>query len=263
MMSIQRRALAGLALAAVLTAGGCGGDDDTKTSGTPGGSAAPVTTATTAPAEPTDELTAAYAKFSDTPVKFELAAVGGIAGTGSIDAKARTSEMSSDLGAAGSMVTRQVGNDLYVRTKGQVGTAIGGTDGKWMHIDVSKVPDSSPISLKNTDPANTAKLITTATDVTKTGDHAFKGTVDMTKAATANAAALKAMGSKAKAVPFTAETDDEGRLTKLTMNLESIATGAGTMTATYSDWGVPVKVATPAAAETVEMPAKFRKAMGA
>ncbi|SNY08314.1 hypothetical protein [Paractinoplanes atraurantiacus] len=266
MTSIRRPAIAGLTLAAVLVAGGCSGDSKTDTKGaSPAGdttvSAAPP--ATTAPASASEELTQAYAKFSDTPVKFELASAAGIAGTGAIDAKTKSSEMTTDLASAGSMVTRQIGKDLYVKTEGQVGDAIGATAGKWMHIDVSQVPDSSPISIKNTDPANTAKLITTASEVTKTGDHTFKGTLDMTKSATANATMLKALGAKAKAVPFTAETDAEGRLTKLSMALESIAPGAGEMTATYSNWGEPVNVAKPAAGEVVEMPAKFRKAMGA
>ncbi|MEU8814355.1 hypothetical protein [Actinoplanes sp. NPDC048796] len=257
-MSIRRSAIAGLALAAALVAGGCG--DTAKKD-----DAAPATKApeTTAPASASEELTQAYAKFSDTPVKFKLASAAGVGGTGAIDAKTRSSEMSTDLSSAGSMVTRQIGKDLYVKTEGQVGDAIGATSGKWMHIDVSQVPDSSPISIKNTDPANTAKLITTASDVTKTGDHAFKGTLDMTKAGTANQAMLKALGNKATAVPFTAETDAEGRLTELSVALESIAPGAGQMTATYSNWGEPVNIAKPAAGEVVEMPAKFRKAMGA
>ncbi|XVU24567.1 hypothetical protein ACQPZJ_46355 [Actinoplanes sp. CA-054009] len=251
-MSIRRSALAGLALAAALVAGGCSGD-------TPkGDSAAPETTA---PASASEELTQAYAKFSDTPVKFKLTAAGGVGGTGSIDAKAKASEMSTDLGAAGTMVTRQIGKDLYVKTEGQVGTAIGATEGKWMHIDVSQVPESSPISVKNTDPANTAKLITSATGVTKTGDHAFKGTLDMTKAG--SSVMLKSLGDKAAAVPFTATTDAEGRLTELSVELESIMAGAGKMVATYSDWGAPIDIAQPAAGEVVEMPAAFRKAMGA
>ncbi|MFF5079980.1 hypothetical protein ACFY36_23250 [Actinoplanes sp. NPDC000266] len=242
MTSFRRPAVAALALAAALILGGC--DEE-------------------APASASEELTQAYAKFSDTPVKFELASAGGVGGTGAIDAKARSSEMSTDLASAGRMITRQIGNDLYVRTEGQVGDAIGGTAGKWMHIDVSQVPDSSPISIKNTDPANTAKLITTASAVTRTGDHTFRGTLDMTKAGTANPAMLKALGDKAAAVPFTAATDTEGRLTELAVELESIAPGAGQMTATYSDWGAPVTIAKPAAGEVVEMPASFRKAMGA
>ena len=39
--------------------------------------------------------------------------------------------------------------------------------------------------------------------------------------------------------------------------------GTGKMVATYSDWGTPIDIAAPAAAEVIEMPAKFRKAMGA
>ncbi|GAA0447101.1 hypothetical protein Ade02nite_85440 [Paractinoplanes deccanensis] len=256
--------MAGLALGAILLAGGCGSDDSGNSSSGTQTSAAPVATTTTAAAAgPAEELQAAYAKFADTPVKFKLTSIGGIGGTGAIDAKARTSEFTTDMGSSGSMLTRQVGNDLYVKAEGQLASAVGGAEGKWMHIDVSHVPDSSPISAKNTDPAGTAKLITTASGLTKTGEHAFKGTVDVTKSPSMNAAALKALGAKAKAVPFTAETDDQGNLTKFSMNLESIAPGAGETTATYSDWGAPVDVQAPPAAEVVDMPAKFRKAMGA
>ena len=261
-MRIRRLAIATVAVAAIASTGACGGGDD-KSGTTSGAPAATTAAATTAPADPKAELAAAYAKFAQTTVKFKTTAAGGVAIDGSIDGRTKAADMKTDMGASGSMATRQVGTDLYVKAEGQMGSAIGGAKDKWMHIDIATVPDSSPISVKNSDPSNTAKMLNYTTAVTKTGEHAFQGQLDMTKSSTANSAQLKALGAKATKVPFTAQTDDQGRLTEFTIDLATIAPGAGKMTATYYDYGAPVDVKAPAAGEVVEMPAKFRKAMGA
>ena len=261
-MRIRRLAIATVAVGAILGAGGCG-DSGNGSGTTAGAPAATTAAATTTPADPKAELAATYAKFAETTVKFKTTAAGGVAIDGAIDGRTKAADMKTAVGASGSMATRQVGTDLYVKADGQMGSAIGAAAGKWMHIDMSTVPDSSPISVKNSDPANTAKMLSYTDGVTKTGDRAFKGTLDMTKSPTANSAQLKALGTKATKVPFTAATDEQGRLTEFTIDLETIAPGAGKMTATYYDYGAPVDVKAPAASEVVEMPAKFRKAMGA
>lgn len=258
-MTIRRLAVASVAVTALAGLGGCASDSEPAGSGgTP-----PVTATSSAPADPAAELGAAAGKLADTSVQVDLTAVGGIAITGRVDAGSQQAEMTTDMGSAGKMVMRQLGTDLYVLTRGEIGTAVGAPAGKWMRIDMTKVPESSALNVKNNDPRSTAKMISASSEVEKTGGNSFAGKVDLTKSTTMNPTALKTLGAKAKSVPFTAKTDAEGRLTELTIDLDAIATGAGKMVAKYSGFGAPVEVATPPAAEVVEMPEKFRRAMGA
>ncbi|GAB2629001.1 hypothetical protein Aab01nite_21100 [Paractinoplanes abujensis] len=264
-MRTRRLALAG-ALTAVIAAGGCA-DKQVTTGIAEGGSGAPAasaTTTTTAPATPGAELEAAAVKLSDAPVKVDVVSVAGVTITGAFDAKAQRGDMTMELGPAGGMSMKQLGNDLYVQVKGAMANAVDDAAArKWMHIDLSTVPESSSLNIKNNDPRVTAKLLTSAMQVKKTGEHTFSGTVDLTKSPTYNAQAAKGLAAKMKAVPFTAETDTDGRLAELTFDMEKIAPGAGEMITRYSDFGVPVAVKAPPAAQVVEMPASFRKAMGA
>ncbi|MGX6606278.1 hypothetical protein ACWKSP_29760 [Micromonosporaceae bacterium Da 78-11] len=263
-MKIGRAAVAALALATTIGLSGCGpqsgstaGSGATSGSGTTGAGAT-----TTAPAEPSAELVAAASKIAENSTKIKISTGGAISLDGFIDTKNRKMELNSTLGSDGAMIMRQVGDALYVKLDGSLGSAIGATPGKWMHIDAGDVTESSALNLSHNDPQAVANLLAAGTTVEKTGDHAFAGIVDMTKAKTANAASLKVLGDKAKAVPFTATTDDEGRLTDLTIDMSSVAAGAGSVKMAYSDFGVAVPVEAPPAAEVVEMPAKFRKLMG-
>jgi hypothetical protein len=57
---------------------------------------------------------------------------------------------------------------------------------------------------------------------------------------------LKAMGDKAKVVPFEARLDGEGRLTSLVLDLAAAgATAAGRYAVTFSDYGSAPRLADP------------------
>jgi hypothetical protein len=262
-MKVRRLVIVGAAATVMLGLAGC----DPKSSSTDhpaaagGGTAA--TTETTAAANPQEEFAAAAAKLGDQPVKVKMTTVGGGGITGAIDAQGHKAQMTTNMASAGSMDVRQVGNDLYVKASGALASAIGGPAGKWMHIDVSKVPGKSALNVANNDPKATAKMLASSTDVTKTGAHSFSGKVDMTKSPTFNAATPAGVSAGLKAIPFTAETDDQGRLTKLVFDLTPVTPSAGKMTTEYSDFGAPVDVEKPPASQVIEMPSKFRKMMGA
>ncbi|MGK5679019.1 hypothetical protein [Actinoplanes sp. URMC 104] len=264
-MRTRRLALAGAAIAVIALAG-CGDKDAGAGSGSgsaAGGASAPVAT-TTAPATPAAELEEAAGKLGDTPVKVTLSSAVGMTVSGSFDAKAQKGDVSMDLGPAGGMSMRQVGTDLYVKVTGSMASSLDGSAAKkWMHVDLSKVPEKSSLNIKNNDPRQTAKLLTSASAVKKTGEHSFTGTADMTKSPTFDAGTAGALAGKMSAVPFTAETDAQGRLVELVFDLEKVAPGGGQMTTKYSNFGVPVKAEAPPAAQVVEMPAAFAKAMGA
>jgi hypothetical protein len=244
---------------------GCGPQSGSAGKPAEGSTATATTTAaTTAAASPQGEFAADAAKLGDQPVKLKVTAAGGVAVTGAIDAQAHRAEMTSDLASSGSMDVREIGDDLYVKASGSLASVMGGSSGKWMHADTSKVPSSSALSMASNDPKGTAKMLAAGTDVTKTGPHSFSGKVDMTKSpAISSSAAATGIGAKLKAVPFTAETDGQGRITTIVFDLASISPSAGKMTTEYSDFGTPVDVQKPPASQTVEMPPSFLKMMGA
>ena len=257
-MKNRRWAIAGAAISAIIVLSGCNSGGDSPS----GSSAGSATTVTTAPANPESEFEAAIAKTVESSVKLKMTMLGGIEMTGAADAKARKSEINSDLGPAGSMNVRQVGDDLYVQGKGQLSSATGVASGKWMHLDIGDVPANSPLKTAG-DPKQTAQMLAASSDVTKTGEHAFAGKLDLTKSPSFNSSAGTApLADKLKAVPFTAETDDQDRITNLTIDIESVAPGAGKMTVEYSDFGAPVDVQAPPSSQVVPMPEQFRKAMG-
>lgn len=259
-MRIRRLAVAAVAVAALAGFTGCA--SGSKSPATDAGKSPAAAPASSAPADAGAELAAAGDKFAGTSVRLDVTATSGIKITGAVDAD-RQKIQSTTNSPLGTLTHRQVGNDLYVQAKGQIGSSIGATPGKWMHIDLAEVPASSALHPVNNDPSKAMRMLTTNSGVTKTGEHTFAGKLDLTQSSFVNPAALKSLGVNATAVPFTAETDAEGRLVELVLDLEAIGAGAGKMTAKYSDYGVPVTVTAPPAAQVVEMPAKARKAMGA
>ena len=251
-MRVRRLAIAGAALAAVTGLGACG---------TPGGGDAPAAggttaAATTAPADPAAELAAAANALEDESMRVSMRMATGMNSEGVVNADGTAMDMSMTMtgaaagGAGDSKVDmRKVGEDLYMRFDGK----------KWMHAAASEFPAGSTFA---SNPKDTSKMITVTTGVQRTGDRAFKGVLDMTKAPGADAKNFAALGAKATAVPFTAATDAEGRLTELVIDLEALAPGAGKMTATYTDFGLPVDVAAPPAGQVEPMPKDMQTMLG-
>lgn len=254
-MRLTRVVVAATAVAAIAGLGGCGTGPDASSG------ASSAATAPSTPADPSAELSAAAEKLAETTAKLTLTAAGTSA-AGVFDPGGQRVELTMTVGSGGQLVIRQIGDDLFVRTDESMARALGATPGKWLHTDLSQVPETSPLNPKNNDPRNTARLLAASTEVTRSGDHAFTGTLDLTKSPTGNPAALKAMGDKAKAVPFSATTDADGRLTSITIDMESVVPGAGQVKTEYSDFGVPVSLEAPPASQVAEMPARFRQALG-
>jgi hypothetical protein len=177
--------------------------------------------------------------------------------------------MSMDMGALGEdskIELRKVGDDVYLKF-GAVGQMLGGkSDKAWMHVDAAKLPAGSSFTIMSPeDPAGTKAMITAMTKVERVGANGFKGSLDLAKSPTYNKKdSLKALGGNTL-VPFTAATDDQGRLVELTLDMSGLgaSTGAGAvpgggkMKTTYSDFGTEVSVEAPPAAEVQELPAEL------
>jgi hypothetical protein len=255
-MRNRRLAIAGFALVTAIGLAGCGpSQHKTATSAPAGAPAAEVAKQ----ADPAAELAAAAAKLGEQSMKVRMEMAGGVSVSGVADPKAQTADMSmsTGTGSGGTDIKMlRVGNDMWMKFSGSLGTLAG--NGKWMHLDIKEMVNGA-----YGDPAATAKMINATANVQRTGDHAFKGTLDLTKAQTVSKAAVKAMGDKANAVPFTARTDETGRLVELTVDMGGIAPGAGTMKSTYSDFGTPVSVKAPPAAQVEELPSQLKGILNA
>ncbi|MEU4793596.1 hypothetical protein ACFWRG_31455 [Micromonospora tulbaghiae] len=103
------------------------------------------------------------------------------------------------------------------------------------------------------------KLLAAVVDVRRSGDRSYAGTLDYTRSG-ANGKALMAAGDKAKALPFTATVDEQGRLSTFTMDMTPIDASLGQMSVTYSEFGTPVRLSPPAAGAAEEAPAEIAAA---
>ena len=94
------------------------------------------------------------------------------------------------------------------------------------------------------------------TDAKRVDATHYTVTLDLTKTtdSSIDQATLTKLGDKAKSVPASVVLDDQGRLSAVTVDLNSVDPDASIST-TYSDYGSPVSITTPAASDTVEAPA--------
>jgi hypothetical protein len=243
-MRIRRLTIAGVALVAAIGVAGCGPTDDKAAP------AAPVAT-TTKPVDATTELAAAATKLGSQSMRVKMTMGGGVSMSGVADSAAQTADMTMNLGAeAGEMKMVRIGKDIWMKFDGALAQLTGGK--KWLHMDMQQVDNGA---LGSSDPAQAAKSLQSAANVQRVGDHEFKGTLDLTKSpGLAGKSAAKELGAKANAVPFTATTDDQGRLVAMTVDMTSISAEAGTLKSTYSDFGTKVSVTAPPKADVTEMP---------
>ncbi|MFI5494653.1 hypothetical protein [Actinoplanes sp. NPDC051859] len=260
-MRNRRLAIAIVAMGVALGLTACGPEDTAKTSTGAAGSSASAAKAP-AIADPTADLAAAAAKLGDQTMKFDLDMSGQMTMNGLADPKAKLTQATMSMPALGAdkIEMRVIGNDMYMKM-GALGKALGGGKAgnkEWMHIAVDKLGEGSGFNLDQNGPAGAAEMLSTVTGVERVGNDGFKGTLDLTKSPRfADNKALGAMGDKLKKIPFTAKKDSEGRLVELTVDMNSLGAGVGSMKTTYHDFGTPVSVEAPPAAQVQEMPSQF------
>ncbi|WP_035855526.1 hypothetical protein [Cryptosporangium arvum] len=131
---------------------------------------------------------------------------------------------------------------------------------KWGLVDQARVKDSAlPFSwnLGSKDPGGVAALFGGLVEARESGPGAFEGTIDVTKAAIAEAVSEdieKALGAKAKTVPFLARLDAQGRLRDLVLEIPATARNKQySYRVSYRDYGRTPTVGPPAAAETTTL----------
>jgi hypothetical protein len=268
-MRTPRWAGLGLAsVAAVALAGGCSADGGTTPgAGVSASAGVPGASASAGAADPAaaGALAGAAAKLGDTSFKMTMTSGSGLKVDGLIDAPGGVG--TATLTASGpnteiTVKTLLVDKDLYVQVPGVTKA------GTWTHLDVSRLPEGANIGLRpgQIDPANTAQLLTSTTDVRQTGSRSYEGTLDLTKAAGVagmDQKSIKAWGSQAQNVPFTAGVDDQGRLSTLTIQLPAVnGQQAQPLDINYTDYGTKVDVKRPAAGEITEAPDSLYSSLG-
>jgi hypothetical protein len=235
---------------------GAGPTTDTPSASASAGNADPAAAAA---------LASATAALGTTSFKVTMTSGPGFKMTGLMDAPNGTG--TADLTATGpnteiTVKTLLVGQDLYLKVPG---VTKGDT---WTHVDVSRLPEGANVGLRpgQIDPANTAQLLTSTTDVRQVSPRSYEGTLDLTKAAGVagvDQTLVKTWGAQAQNVPFTAGLDDQGRLSALTIQLPA-ANGqqAQPLEVLYTDYGTKVVAQKPAATEITEAPDSLYTSLG-
>ncbi|MGN9812239.1 hypothetical protein ACTMSW_23140 [Micromonospora sp. BQ11] len=221
-MTLRRRLVAGLALAAVLPVAGCTGGDP--------GRAEPAAThpPTRSPADVRADLEAAAARLGEAPLRIRTERLGGGGHSfvlGAMDPTGDDAEMTFEMVKQGK-VTRlqlvQVDGDVYLRLDDA-------SDQGWARLGTTDVPADSRLNvLPAGDPVGIRALLRTATEITDEGTGKYRGVLDASRSPNVDAAAIPGYGADPRKVPFTASTDDQGRLTQVVLDLNAAAPGAGT-----------------------------------
>jgi hypothetical protein len=178
--------------------------------------------------------------------------------TGTLAVTAHTESVTMTVTTTDKPVHEQVtllGTDLYLKTDA---AALDPDTSMWIHLDLARLKTLATLGLGDPwDPTNLSVYGQDLVTVTQSSPGQLQGTVDITKVPLPSmASAVAGFGDAVKAIPFQARTDDQGRITSLTIQLPALGTAvpASTTTMTFSDFGAPVHVDAPPASQTREAP---------
>lgn len=267
-MNRRRWALAGLAMIASLSLAttGCANEDgnsDNNSNDT-------GTTTSAAPADAKQALADSVKALAEGNFKFTLADSEST-GSGSVHAPSKSAQMEAKSRPGEgefSLGFVTVDQDRWIKLDlgAELNTALK-VPTKWMHIDPGKVTDSQMLkemsvefgNAEKVDPVGSGIILKNLLTAERTGDGAYSGTVDLSKATDAGLVdedVVTKLADKAKAIPFTATVDGQGRLTKLTLDIPAAGeVTAHKLEATYSDYGSATEAQKPPAGQTLEAPA--------
>ncbi|MCA2213456.1 hypothetical protein [Jidongwangia harbinensis] len=269
---MRTRRLAGSTLgvlaAVAFAVSGCaeGGDAGTPGAGTTSGAPSPSASTGTADPAAAEALGKATAALGNTSFKVTMTSGPGFQLTGLMDAP--NGKATGELAVTGTnaeikVKTLIIEQDLYVQIPG---ITKGST---WTHVDVSRLPEGANVGLRpgQIDPANTADLLASSTDVQQVDPRSYRGTLDLTKAAGIaglDQVTVDGYGAAGQNVPFTAGLDDQGRLSALTIQLPAAANGqqAQPLEVLYTDYGTTVNAQRPPAGQITEAPNDLYTSLG-
>ncbi|MFC7548227.1 hypothetical protein [Plantactinospora sp. GCM10030261] len=270
-MNIRRWSIVGVT--AVVLVPGLAACQQADPDSTAGASGSPSPSASASPSTAGDvkqALLDSTREIGDGNFRFTLAA-GATTGSGVVHKPSRSAQLTMTLGQADADLA--MGLDLIyvdpeswvkVKLSGPAATAAPGLDrfasDKYLHVDPARAQNIKDLrfDFNQVDPAGSEALTKAVVDVKSEGSGRYTGTIDLTKAtegAMADKRLVTALGSQASSLPFEAAVDEQGRLSKLTIQVPATQqTKAQDLTVSYSDYGSATPPQKPAASETQEAP---------
>ncbi len=209
------------------------------------------------------QVRAAAAKTAGMPAHVTLSAPN-VEVTGDTDPVGKALTLAVTTGADGETTesrVRVVGEDAWMTIPKSALPNLDPT--KFIRFPAAQFAKASAVHLGDPfDPAGLKGLSAAMTDATRTGEGAYTGKLNLTEAPAgvsrgllpATTEQLQGNGGVSQSVPYEASVDAQGHLTSLRVTLPTYAS-----TATFSDFGKPVKVDRPGAAEVTEVPDGVRR----
>ncbi|MET8306537.1 MULTISPECIES: hypothetical protein [unclassified Micromonospora] len=223
------------------------------------------------PADPKEALLASTKEIAKGNFTFTL--VGdGTTGGGLVHKPSNSAQFTVKFGDASEDMSIEM-DLIYIDSESWVKMDLGGAmfaavpgaaknKGKYQHLDKTKIKDVKDLQLdpETLDPLDSDALVKSVTEVQKTGEGTYTGKIDIS-AATESAAldeeVVTALGAQAKALPFTAKLDPQGRLTELAISVPAAGeTAAHDIKIGYADYGTGAGAQKPPADKVVEAPAE-------
>jgi hypothetical protein len=210
-------------------------------------------------------LASATAALGTTSFKITMTSGPGVKLTGFVDAPGNKGTGTLAITGPNADIqvkTLLVDQDLYVQVPGITKA------GTWTHVNVARLPEGANVGLRpgQIDPANTAKVLTSTTDVQQVDPRSFRGTLDLTKATGVTGVdkvKVDGWGAAAQRVPFTAGLDDQGRLATMTIQLPAVGgQPAQPLEVLYTDYGTVVAAQKPPADQVTEAPESLYTTLG-
>ena len=273
-MRNRRLTIAGLALIAAVGLTGCTPTHPATPAARPVAATQTPVTRADPTADPKAELAAAATRLSEQSMRVTVDLTGGARMSGVADPKTGKMKMSMTFGTGsgsgsgsgtGSVDIRKIGRSLWMKFAGSAAAldGLGAGKGSWIHLDTSALGKAGAFGMAGNEPtAEAATMMKAATNVRRTGDHRFAGVLDLTTSPALTGKVGAGPGATLRAVPFTATADAKGRLTEMRIDLSGVSPGSGVFTTTYSDFGTPVSVSAPPAADVQELPSRLKGILG-
>jgi hypothetical protein len=175
--------------------------------------------------------------------------------TGSVDPGGKAATI---VATSGDLEVDEIVDDGHVWLKMDLGkdtnSQLGITGDQWMELEPTKLTANNnlPIQPDASDPIDMTGIFAGLVNVKRDSDTSFSGTLDLTRVNGHNSPdpdEVAQAGAAATKTPFTVTTDDQGRITNLTVDTSGYDPGLG-VTVDFTDYGAASPITDPASSVT-------------